>query len=301
VRVLEAGGKQLRPALTLNLATALSNGSAGAALQLAAAIELLHCATLIHDDLIDGSELRRGVPAVSALEGTATAVVAGDLLIAAAALLAGRVSQQAGLVVARTLVELCRGEALEEQLRFDPAPGWHQLHDILRLKTGSLLRAACLLGAQAAAAGPEVEAAAAEFGMEFGVSLQLLDDLLDVVSTPTLAGKPVGADFIAGTVTLPASLAMQVHPELSTLLGTGSSEATRARILALLRSPEAVRPTVGAALEHAHAARRALSAVAGSNPALHRVAQWPLRYLRFQLSRKVAPELRFLVPLVGES
>lgn len=310
-RMIEAGGKQLRPALTLTIAS-LAGGPAGRfgagsaeeprpALQLAAAVELLHCATLIHDDLIDGSKLRRGVPAVSALEGTATAVVAGDLLIAAASMLAGRVSQQSGLVIARTLVELCRGEALEEQLRFDPAPDPEQLLDIIRLKTGSLLQAACRLGAQAASAGAEFEAAAAEFGMEFGISLQLIDDLLDVVSSPALTGKPVGADFVAGTVTMPALLAMQAYPELANLLGQVATDASRARMLALLRSPEAIRPTVEAALDHAKAARRALSAVSADDPALRRLSHWPLRYLRFQLRRKVAPELRFLIPLVGKN
>jgi heptaprenyl diphosphate synthase len=305
-RMVEAGGKQLRPALTLTIAD-LAGGPGGRlaarsadeprqALQLAAAVELLHCATLIHDDLIDGSKLRRGVPAVSALEGTATAVVAGDLLIAAASMLAGRVSQQSGLVIARTLVELCRGEALEEQLRFNPAPDPVQLLDVIRLKTGSLLRAACLLGAQAASAGAEFETAAAEFGMEFGISLQLIDDLLDVVSSPLLAGKPVGADFAAGTVTMPALLAIQANPELADLLGPVTTDASRQRMLALLRSPEAIRPTVQAAQDHAEAACRTLSAVSPENLGLRRLSRWPLRYLRFQLLTKVAPELRFLIP-----
>jgi geranylgeranyl pyrophosphate synthase len=309
-RMVEAGGKQLRPALTLTIAH-LTGGPVAArsaeepsqALQLAAAVELLHCATLIHDDLIDGSTLRRGVPAVSALEGTAAAVVGGDLLIAAAAMLAGRVSQQSGLVIARTLVELCRGEALEEQLRFDPAPDPERLLEIIRLKTGSLVRAACLLGAQAASAEAEFEAAAAEFGMEFGISLQLIDDLLDIVSSPLLAGKPVGADFVAGTVTMPALLAIQADAELATLLGdvsTVTTDAGRERMLALLRSPEAIRATVQTAQDHAERACRALSAVSAHDLALRRLAHWPLWYLRSQLSRKVVPELRFLVPPVGK-
>jgi heptaprenyl diphosphate synthase len=310
-RMLEAGGKQLRPALTVTIAS-LAGGPAGRvaarsaeeprqALELAAAVELLHCATLIHDDLIDGSKLRRGVPAVSALEGTATAVVAGDLLIAAASILASRVSQQSGLVIAGTLVELCRGEALEDQLRFDPAPRHEQLLEIIRLKTGSLLRAACLLGAQAASAGAEFEAAAAEFGMEFGITLQLTDDLLDVVSSPLLAGKPVGADLVAGTVTMPALLAIRANPELATLLGPVTTDASRQRMLALLRSPEAIRATVQAAQNHAEAACHALSAVSANDLALQRLSRWPLRYLRFQLRRKVAPELRFLIPLLGKN
>jgi geranylgeranyl pyrophosphate synthase len=310
-RMVEAGGKQLRPALTLTIAN-LAAAPAGRiaprpadeprqALQLAAAVELLHCATLIHDDLIDGATLRRGVPAVGALEGTATAVVAGDLLIAAASLLAGRVSQQSGLVIARTLVELCRGEALEDQLRFAPAPDPQQLMDIIRLKTGSLLRAACLLGAQAASAEAGFQDAAAEFGMEFGISLQLIDDLLDLVSSPLLAGKPVGADFVAGTVTMPALLAIQANPELAGLLGPGTPDASRERTLALLRSPEAIRATAEAAQDHAEAACRALAAVSPHDMALRRLSRWPLHYLRFQLSRKVAPELRFLIPLPGMS
>ena len=299
-RVVGASGKRLRPALTLTFATlgrgAVASGSwLGGAVDCAAAVELLHCATLIHDDLIDGSDLRRGVPAVSAQEGTSTAVVAGDLLIAAASLLAGQVSRHAAVLLARTLAELCRGEALEEEHRFDARTSDSELLDVVRAKTGSLVGAACLLGARCASDDDDAAAAAAEYGMQFGICLQLVDDLLDIVSTPQLAGKPVGADFAAGTVTLPAALAMSSHAELRELLVPSAAAVDRERALELLRCPDAILTTVRIAVQHAERAGSALREWRRHDRAVESIAELPARYLRAQLQRKISPELRYLI------
>jgi len=286
-RVVGAGGKRLRPALTLAVA-ALGELPAQAAgvLDRAAAVELLHCATLIHDDLLDGAATRRGAPTVNVTEGMGCAVLSGDLLIAAAGVLAGRASQHAGTVIAQTLAALCRGEALEADLRFEATATMEQLLDVVRLKTGSLTQAACLLGADAAGLPSAVVAGVAEYGMEFGISLQLIDDLIDITSTPQLAGKPVGVDFVAGTVTVPAALAMHHLPELQSLLRPDLDDLARRRALTLLRSPESVWPSMVAAVGHAVAAGECLRAVGDGEPAVERLAQWPIHYLRSQLAAK---------------
>lgn len=309
-RIVSAAGKRLRAALTLTAARLLAPdcgspwepgpgarpgaaaepaGWQARALELAAAAELLHAATLVHDDLIDDAPLRRGVPTIHAREGRPAAVIGGDLLIAAASMLASGVSQRAGQVLAETLLQLCRGEALEGSLRFNPAAAPDQLLEVVALKTGSLLRAACLLGAEAAGADPFVREALGRFGMEFGIVLQLVDDLLDIVSTPELAGKPVGVDFAAGVPTLPAAFAMQLRPELRGMFHAGPIE--RAQAIALLRSPDAVRAVIDVASGHAERAAEALAPLPAARP----LAGWPGDYLRQQLSSRCDPELGYLL------
>ena len=311
-RIVSAGGKRLRAGLTLTVARLLTgtNGPAvavgqpasdrhHAALDLATAVELLHAATLVHDDLIDGAPVRRGVPTVHAAEGEPAAVIGGDALIAAASMLATGVSQRAGRLLAETLLELCRGEALEGSLRYDPTAGPEQLLEVVALKTGSLVRTACMLGAEAVGAAPSICEAIGRYGMEFGMVLQLVDDLLDIVSSPALAGKPVGADFRAGVPTLPAAFAMQLRPELRDMFGAdrraeheqrhGAADPPAA--LALLRCPDAIRAVLEVASAHADRAARALACV----PAVVELADWPSRYLRDQLNRRVHPDLAYLL------
>ncbi len=231
---------------------------------------------------------------MNAAEGECRAILSGDLLIAAACLLAARAGPDAGMLVAQTLASLCRGEALEEDVRFDASVSVETLLDIVALKTGSLIQAACVLGAQTARLDRETSAAIARFGMEFGMSLQLLDDVVDVVSTPVLAGKPVGVDFLAGTVTLPSALAMEHSPELRSLLRPGLDDVSRRRALALLRSPPAVRAAVAVAGEHIDAAGDALLGVNGGNLGFTELAAWPRRFFEAQLATKVGPAAEFL-------
>jgi geranylgeranyl pyrophosphate synthase len=152
-----------------------------------------------------------------------------------------------------------------------------------------------VLGAQAAGADQHLIAAAGEFGMEFGITLQLLDDLLDVVSTPALAGKPVGADFLAGTMTLPIALAMRSSPELASMFGAGPDPHRRDRSLRLLRSADGVGATAACAADHARAARAALRSVLDGSPVIDHMADWPMLFLRSQLQSKVDPALVALI------
>jgi geranylgeranyl pyrophosphate synthase len=296
IRVISGGGKRLRPALTLAVAAAgggtIENPRVLAA---AAAAELLHCATLVHDDLIDGAAVRRGIVTLSAREGCGAAVVGGDLLIAAASMLAGGVSQEAGVLLARTLATLCRGEAVQNQLRYSSLAPVDRLTEVSRLKTGSLFQAACLLGAQACDAGPEFRAAVAGFGMDLGVCFQLVDDLLDVVSSPSLVGKPVGADFASGTLTLPIALAIRDCPELSGLLRPGLDAVGLDRATGLLRNAAgALAETAAVARAYASRAGEHLSGLAPGRERVELLAGWPMAYLDRQLQDKVGEQHRWL-------
>jgi heptaprenyl diphosphate synthase len=296
-RVIQAGGKKLRPALTV-AAAAIGGRTVEdpRVLAAAAAVELLHCAALVHDDLIDGASVRRGVATLSAQEGCAAAVVGGDLLISAACLLAAEVGPDASVIIAETLARLCRGEAFQDQLRYDALAPIEGLMEVTRLKTGSLLRAACLLGAQSFDAEPALCAAAADFGMDLGICVQLVDDLLDVVSNPALAAKPVGADFTSGTLTLPIALAIRDCPELGQLLRPGLGPVQRDRAMSLLQNAVgALASTVTTARDHASRAGQHLRAAAHGQAGAEWLSRWPANYLNNQLQSKVADQHRWLV------
>jgi geranylgeranyl pyrophosphate synthase len=194
---LAAGGKRLRPLLVL-----LCAGPRGdaAAVRSAAAVELVHMATLVHDDVLDSAELRRGKPTVVAASGRARAVSAGDLLFSRAfALLASAGDARAIELLAWASVSLARGELAQRQDAFDTRISEQRYMERCRLKTAALFECAVRLGRDEKALGA--------FGAEIGLAFQLLDDVLDVSGPPERTGKRRGTDLLDGTVTLPLVLA----------------------------------------------------------------------------------------------
>ena len=201
---LEAGGKRLRPMLVLLCAG--PEGSAAAA-HAAAAIELIHMATLVHDDVLDDAPLRRGLPTVAATSGRARAVATGDLLFSRAfALLADAGDARAVALLADASVALARGELTQRQDAFDLSVSEERYLARCRLKTARLFECACLLGHD--------EESLREFGAGIGLAFQLLDDVLDVSGPPERTGKARGTDLLDGTVTLPLIEAAAADPGL---------------------------------------------------------------------------------------
>ena len=199
---LSAGGKRLRPMLVL-----LCAGEAGgeASVRAATAIELIHMATLVHDDVLDDAPLRRGLPTVAASSGPDRAVATGDLLFSRAfALLAEAGDSRAVALLAAASVALARGELAQRQDAFDLAISEQRYLDRCRLKTGKLFECACLLGHDDEHLGA--------FGAEVGLAFQLLDDVLDVEGPPERTGKARGTDLLDGTITLPLIEAAGVDP-----------------------------------------------------------------------------------------
>lgn len=226
-RLASAGGKRLRASLVLTVA-----GPAPAAVNAATAVELLHLATLVHDDLLDGAPTRRGVPTVHTTEGRETAVLAGDVLIGLAGRYAARAGGEAAALLSDALVDLCAGQALEAAHRYDAGTTATTALRVAELKTGTLIAAACELGA---VAGGRSRAGLRPYGLAFGLVLQLLDDVLDLLSDDDTYGKPTGADFPAGTVTLPAVATLAAEPALRDLLRPGLTPAERDHANDLLR------------------------------------------------------------------
>jgi geranylgeranyl pyrophosphate synthase len=297
-RVL-SGGKRLRPAVTIAAAgrrdgDPVGTGGLGSnVLAGATAVELLHWATLVHDDVIDGARSRHGQPTVNAREGLGQAIVTGDLLIGAAFELGCRVGTDTVQCLARTLSDLCVGQTREDSHRFDAGVDEDDVLAVASGKTGSLLAAAARIGGHCADVDPLVLDALSEFGMAFGISLQLLDDVLDLVSSVELLGKPVGSDFLNGTITLPAVISLRSHPELQDLVRPGLSADDAERALELLRSPEAIGHTLHQARHHAERAGAILTATA--DPRFDALARWPVAYFDDQLTTKVVPSFRPLL------
>ena len=240
---LAAGGKRLRPMLVLLCA---GQDRAEAAVRAAAATELVHMATLVHDDVLDAAPLRRGVPTVVATAGRERAVATGDLLLSRAfALLADAGDSRAAALLAETSVALARGELIQRQDAFDTAISEHRYLERCRLKTAKLFACACQLGRD--------EPGLRDFGTEIGLAFQLLDDVLDVAGPPERTGKARGTDLLDGTVTLPLIEAIAVDDELAStdlraldpggaealcdrIATTGALEKVRARALGMVAS-----------------------------------------------------------------
>jgi geranylgeranyl pyrophosphate synthase len=252
---LEAGGKRLRPLLVL-----ICGGEEGGeeVARAATAIELVHMATLVHDDVLDAAPLRRGRPTIAATSGRARATAAGDLLFSRAfALLAGHRDQRAVELLAGASVALARGELAQRRDAYDVAVSEQRYVERCRLKTGKLFECACLLGRDEEALG--------RFGAEIGLAFQLLDDVLDVSGPPERTGKARGTDLLDGTVTLPLILAAAEEPQIAAVdlreLDPAGAEALCDRIAAT-GALERVRAS---ALEMVVAAKRDLAA-AGLGP-----------------------------------
>jgi geranylgeranyl pyrophosphate synthase len=213
-QTIAAGGKRLRPLLVC-LAAGAPPPETDGLLRAAVAVELVHGATLIHDDVLDGSALRRGRPTVFAAGGREMATATGDLLFSRAfAELASTRSVDAVRTLSRASSELAEGELMQRADAFDTAVSAERYFERCRLKTAVLFRAACELGSLESG-GPARELAA--FGEQIGLAFQLLDDVLDVTGPAERTGKPRGADLLDGTVTLPLILAREDDPGLAEL------------------------------------------------------------------------------------
>jgi geranylgeranyl pyrophosphate synthase len=211
---IAAGGKRLRPLLVC-VAAGVPAPESEALVQAAAAVELLHAATLVHDDVLDGSALRRGRPTVVAAGGRLAATATGDLLFSRAFAALAQTRQVEGVrILARAGAELAAGELMQRADAFDGAVAVERYLERCRLKTAVLFRAACELGALH---GGGQSRRLGAFGESIGLAFQLLDDVLDVSGPPERTGKPRGADLLDGTVTLPLILARERDPRLAAL------------------------------------------------------------------------------------
>jgi len=215
--ILGSGGKRIRPALVV-LASKFHDSDMEQVLPLAAAVELLHTATLVHDDLLDGSVLRRGNPTLNANLGTGVAILMGDYLFARAADLAAATdSVPVVSIFARALMTICSGELKQV---FDQGRSRRTKEDYYQStysKTASLFAASTEAGAVLSGASPPAVQALRDYGHNLGMAFQIVDDILDFTGDEKELGKPIGSDLRQGTITLPLLLFLETHPEVDVL------------------------------------------------------------------------------------
>jgi len=203
--ICESAGKRIRPALAALTAGALADGKVlDSQVRLGATLELVHIASLVHDDLMDEADTRRGLMTASTKWGSSLSVLLGDSLFSHALMMATEFDDiHLSREVARASREVCEGEILQTQRRFDLELSIPEYYHIIELKTAALFGAATELSAYLGGASKEVQAALKNFGRKLGTAYQLYDDCLDLVGDPEAAGKTLRTDLEKGKLTLP--------------------------------------------------------------------------------------------------
>jgi heptaprenyl diphosphate synthase len=208
LHLLQAGGKRIRPVFVL-LAGKFGKYDMNVIKHVAVALELIHMASLVHDDVIDDAELRRGKPTIKSKWDNRIAMYTGDYIFALATELMTKIENPlAHQILSNTIVEVCIGEIeqIKDKYRFD-----QNLRDYLRRikrKTALLIAVSCQLGAIAAGVDEKIHKKLFRFGYYVGMSFQIIDDVLDFTATEKELGKPAGSDLIQGNITLPVLYAM---------------------------------------------------------------------------------------------
>ena len=228
---LSAGGKRLRPALVVLAARAVSAAFPTRTVHAsAAAAELIHMASLIHDDVVDGSEERRGRPTANAAFGNQISVLVGDYLLAKSIYLAAREGNMDVIrVFSQVTVGLSEGEVLQLSSAGDVDTSEETYRLIIEKKTAGFIAGCCEIGAMLAEATDQVREALADYGMKCGLAFQIADDLLDYVGDPRETGKALDGDLREGKITLPLILALR-----------DSDADVRAQLHTMLADPEAL-------------------------------------------------------------
>jgi octaprenyl-diphosphate synthase len=229
--VIEAGGKRIRPLVTLLSFQALGGRDIRQAIDLAAALELIHSATLIHDDINDGGDMRRGRLAAYKKFGLQNALVTGDFLFVRAFAIGGKFDSDIVELTANACAALAEGEIRQKRHAFDPKVSRDEYLDIIRRKTALPMMAGAKIAGLLAGARLEHIEAVGDYGLNLGIAFQIVDDILDVIGNGARLGKPAGTDVREGNVTLVA-----IHA-----LNDGSSidVSALARLIQKRRKPEA--------------------------------------------------------------
>lgn len=264
--LIDAGGKRLRPMLTVASAQLFGNPN-GQHINFAAAVEFLHNATLLHDDVVDESDLRRGRPAARMIWGNQASVLVGDFLLGQAFMMMVETENIPALgVIARASTIIAEGEVFQLSKARDLTTTAEDYAEVIGAKTAMLFQAATEVGAMAGDADETGRAALREYGRELGLAFQLVDDVLDYRGEAGTLGKNTGDDLREGKMTLPVILALaDANPAereiITTSLGNPEvGETAMAQVISILERHGTLERTTEQAALHARRAREALAA-----------------------------------------
>lgn len=260
--LLSSGGKRIRPLIIL-LIGELLNGPENELINLATAIELLHTATLVHDDLIDGAFLRRGVPTLNSQWSPAATVLTGDFLFARSASLAADTNHNDVIkLFSRTLSVIVNGE-VNQLFNSRCNTSKEDYFQRIYAKTASLFETSTLSAALLSGASKVEEDALKKFGYSLGMAFQIIDDLLDYIGDEEKVGKPVGGDLRQGLITLPMLYYMELHPDdpaIMKLLNHKciTEENEIRRVISEIKVSDAIEKTINAAKDFVFEAKNCL-------------------------------------------
>ncbi|HEY1826581.1 MAG TPA: polyprenyl synthetase family protein [Acidimicrobiales bacterium] len=262
--LIAAGGKRLRPLLALATATAGRRDATQEDLLGGVAVELVHLASLYHDDVIDEATIRRNVESVNSRFGNLVAIVAGDYLLARSAAIAAGLGTEIAALLADTLGKLCQGQVSEVRSAFQTARSQDEYFVAIGGKTAALMATSARIGALTGGlSAPEVEAAT-EYGFCLGMVFQIRDDILDVTATEGELQKPAGQDLAEGIYTLPALIALDdphCGPDLHALLGQPLAQPEREKARAIVSQSPGIAHSVGVARDYVARAQLAADGI----------------------------------------
>jgi octaprenyl-diphosphate synthase len=272
--LIGGGGKRARPAVTLLVFRACGGSTLRDVVDVAVALELIHSASLLHDDIIDGSDVRRGRDSARHKYGVAETLVTGDFLFSRAFQICGRFDERLIQWAAEACIALTEGEIMQGRFRRNPAVTYEDYVEIIARKTASLFEVGARTAAYLANADHAVVEAMARCGRHVGMTFQMIDDLLDITAAEATLGKPVGLDVRDGNPSLPVVLAVVEDDEIRRLFAKPQlSESEVAVVLGRLRRSAVIERGHRLALEHAGRAREAL----------HTLPESPYRQYLFSL------------------
>jgi octaprenyl-diphosphate synthase len=263
--LIDSGGKRLRPMLTVAASILFGRGT-GNAVNFAAAVEFMHNATLLHDDVVDESDMRRGNPAARMIWGNKASILVGDFLLGQAFMMMVETGDIEALgVLSAASAVMAEGEVFQLAKTGDLQTSAADYAEVIRAKTAVLFEAACEVGAMSGGADAAGRKALALYGLELGKAFQLVDDALDYGGQSGTLGKNVGDDLREGKMTLPLILALQSASDSERALITGAlgkadaSELEVHQVVAIFERHGTLTATEAKAREHARAAVAALS------------------------------------------
>jgi geranylgeranyl pyrophosphate synthase len=234
--LIGSGGKRVRPAVALLVFRAAGGIDPSDTIDVGAALELIHSATLLHDDILDSGRTRRGRPSPLARHGLGMTLLTGDFLFTRAFGVAGRFDETVVGWATDACISLCEGEVMQRRFRRNPAATLEDYVEIAACKTASLFSQAARIGAHFAGAPPAVVEAMYRLGYEMGLGFQMVDDLLDVLGPAELIGKPVGSDLREGAPALPIVLGLELPEVRAAFTSEMPSAGAVDRALAALRA-----------------------------------------------------------------